>query len=290
METPTRAGPTGAAQATLPGGGATGLGPEQFATISELLQRITGIRLQEGKEELVRARLWKRLHALGLPDFSAYINLLQSKAGAEELVLMVDALSTNKTDFFRESPHFDFLGEQARALAGRPAPLRLWSAGCSSGEEPYSIAITLLQALPASAHKSIRILATDISTEVLGEARAGVYAAEDMADVPPTVRQKYFRVDRSTGAERYRVNDAVRSLISFANLNLMAAWPMRGPFDFIFCRNVMIYFDRPTQDHLVRRFGQLLAPGAFLLIGHSETLGGRSEEFVYRMPAVYQRR
>jgi chemotaxis protein methyltransferase CheR len=286
MGIPVQVGKRAAAEAGRWGLPAAGLTSKQFTTICELLHRTTGIRLQRGKEELVRARLWKRLHALGLADYAAYLDLVQSPAGAEELVCMVDALSTNKTGFFREPQHFDFLREQAR----HQSTFRLWSAGCSSGEEPYSIAIALRQAIGDAARSEVRILATDISTRVLRMAREGRYPAAELADLPSGIRDSSFTADTAAGGGSYRVAAAVRSLVHFARLNLIAPWPMHGPFDFIFCRNVMIYFDRPTQDHLVRQFGRLLAPGGFLLVGHSETLSGRSPDLVYRMPAVYQRR
>lgn len=268
---------------------AAGLTPAQFTAICQILYRITGIKLQPGKEELVKARLWRRLYTLGLRDYREYIDLIQGPAGAEELVAMVDALSTNKTSFFREPQHFEFLREQVRPRAPRLAPLRIWSAGCSTGEEPYSIAITLRQALPEAARRQVRILATDISTRVLRIARAGLYAGAELAELPREVRTSCFTVDPSAGPDRYRVAEEVRAMVQFARLNLMTPWPMRGPFDFIFCRNVMIYFDRPTQDQLVQGFGRLLAPGGHLLVGHSETLSGRAPDLQYRMPAVYQK-
>jgi chemotaxis protein methyltransferase CheR len=288
-EAPGQAGTTATDEAGQPRPLAAGLTPAQFTAICQILYRVTGIRLQPGKEELVKARLWRRLYTLGLDSYQEYIDLIQGPAGAEELVATVDALSTNKTSFFREPQHFEFLREQVASRAQRSAPLHIWSAGCSSGEEPYSIAITLRQALPEAARRQVRILATDISTRVLRIARAGLYAGAELNELPRDLRASCFTADPSAGPDRYRVAEAVRAMVQFARLNLMTPWPMRGPFDFIFCRNVMIYFDRPTQDHLVQEFGRLLVPGGHLLVGHSETLSGRAPDLQYRMPAVYQK-
>jgi chemotaxis protein methyltransferase CheR len=289
MGVPLRAGKLISGEPGRTGGLAADLTQQQFTTICDVLYRITGVKLNPGKEALVRARLGKRLYALGLSGYAEYLELIQNASGGEELARMVDALVTNKTSFFRESPHFDFLRERVRDLEHTRSTLRIWSAGCSTGEEPYSIAIALLQAIPDALRKDILVLATDVSTRALAEARAGFYTAEEVADMEATLRTRYFISDRSAGGERYRVVDEPRSMIRFAHLNLMEAWPMRGPFDFIFCRNVMIYFDRPTQDQLVQRFGQLLRAGGCLMIGHSETLSGRAAGFTYLMPAVYQK-
>jgi chemotaxis protein methyltransferase CheR len=201
----------------------------------------------------------------------------------------VDAISTNKTSFFRESAHFDYLRLHVLPeLLASGRPLRFWSAGCSSGEEPYSLAILLHEMASDLDRRDVRILATDISTAMLARARAGVYDTAALADLPDAALRRYFV--RAPGAtERHRVGPRVASVVRFARLNLIGEWPMRGPFDVIFCRNVMIYFDRPTQARLVRRFHELLAPHGQLLVGHSESLTSLEHRFRYVQPAVYAR-
>lgn len=256
-----------------------------FTRIATLLHEHAGIRLREGKEGLVRARLAKRLRALGLTDFDAYLAHVESERSRAEFTEMVDALTTNKTSFFREHAHFAVLRDDV--LPASPGPVRLWSAGCSSGEEAYTLAMVLHEALGTAAAAQARILATDISHRVLAVAKAGRYPAETLADVPPSLRQQYWRA--IDGDARYEAGPALRQVVQFGRLNLMAPWPMRGPFDAIFCRNVMIYFDKDTQQRLVERYRQLLRPGGYLFVGHSESLTGLAHQFRYVQPAVYAR-
>lgn len=263
------------------------LRPQDFAAIRELLYRVSGIDLNEGKEGLVQTRLARRLRELGLAGYREYLDHVLADGTGSELSVMVDLLTTNKTDFFREEAHFSFL--RSVVLPARPGPgmpLRIWSAGCSSGEEPYSIAILLREALPQAEADAARILGTDISERVLAVAREGVYTAAQLAGVEPALRRRYFSRE---GADAFRAAGPLRSMVRFARLNLMADWPMRGPFDVIFCRNVMIYFDRPTQERLVQRYWELLAPGGYLFTGHSESLNPLSHRFRYVQPAVYRR-
>jgi chemotaxis protein methyltransferase CheR len=256
---------------------------QHFREISGIVYDVAGIRLPEGKEGLVRSRLGKRLRARGLASYGDYLALVR-QPGGDELAEMVDALTTNKTDFFREPAHFDFLRQRVLPKLGN-GPLRLWSAGCSTGEEPYTLAMVLRDSLGDLARRDVKILATDISRRVLAHAKAGVYADGPMDGVPAEVRRRHFvRV-----ADGWEVAPALRALVTFAPLNLMGAWPMRGPFQAIFCRNVMIYFDRPTQQALVRRYYELLAPGGYLFVGHSESLSALDHAFTYVQPAVYQR-
>jgi len=266
----------------------------QFNEISEFVKGQCGINLHDGKKELVKARLGKRLRALGLPDFEAYMEHVRQDAAGDELVTMLDALSTNLTSFFRESDHFEYLARhvlpRAATKAGGAAPrLRLWSAGCSTGEEPYSLAITLAEHVANLGRWDARILATDLSTRVLARAREGVYDADRVAGLPSALVAKHFTALRDDGGRRYRVREGLRRLVTFARLNLVEEWPMRGPFDAIFCRNVMIYFDKPTQGRLVERFGNLLAPGGTLCIGHSESLAGVCHSLRYVQPTVYEK-
>lgn len=261
---------------------------EQFGTVSRLVRRFSGINLKEGKEALVRARLMKRIRALNLQSIEAYLNYLESEEGAGELECMIDVMTTNKTGFFREAEHFKFLREQILPEIDS-ARMRFWSAACSSGEEPFSLAISLRESLVDIDTRDCLILASDISRRMLEKARQAVYSAEKVANLPEAIRRKYF--DKIAGGigSNYRVKDSVRSLVRLGRLNLMEAWPMKGPFDVIFCRNTMIYFDRSTQQTLINRFWELLRTGGYLFVGHSEGLSGISHRFHYVRPATYRK-
>ena len=260
---------------------------KEFRRFSELVYRMCGINLTEGKEGLVRTRLAKRVQALGLSGFSEYLDLVERDVEGEEAVLMLDSISTNKTSFFREVQHFEYLRDRVLPpLLASGGPIRFWCAGCSSGEEPYTLSLLLHEMAPDVARRDVRILATDISTRVLAKAKEGIYDAATLADVPPALVKRYFTREDAAGT-RYRVADGVRSLVRFARLNLMEAWPMKGPFDVIFCRNVMIYFDKPTQERLIARYYDLLGPRGHFLVGHSESLTALSHRFHYVQPAVY---
>ncbi len=268
----------------------------QFGKIKTLVKSLCGISLGSGKKELVKARLNKRLRALGLADYDKYINLLRHDQTGNELTSMLDAISTNLTSFFREADHFDYLGQKvlkrmaADTAAGKtPNRLRIWSAGCSSGEEPYSIAITVCNSIPNLKAWDAAILATDLSTRVLNRAKEGVYTAERVKTVNPQLRSRCFNCIQSRPDRLYQVNETLRSLVHFSRLNLMGDWPMRGLFDAIFCRNVMIYFDKPTQGRLVERFWEILAPSGTLFIGHSESLTSLRHHFRYIQPTVYEK-
>jgi chemotaxis protein methyltransferase CheR len=266
----------------------------QFRQISELVRNQCGINLHEGKRELVKARLGKRLRELGLSGYDDYVEYVRRDASGDELVAMLDSISTNLTFFFRERGHFDFLAREVlpRIVAkgsARKRRLRIWSAGCSSGEEPYSIAILLHEEIPALASWDARILATDLSTRVLSIARTGVYDGERLRDVSPAMVARYFDCVQSTPPRHYRLKEPVRRIVTFSRLNLVGTWPMRGPFDAIFCRNVMIYFEKSTQAALVDRYWQLLAPGGVLFMGHSESLAGVKHRFEYVEPTVYRK-
>jgi chemotaxis protein methyltransferase CheR len=268
-----------------------GLTKKHSEKISRLVYKQCGIDLRSGKEALMTARLSKRLRALGLADFDDYVEYLESDPDGEELGAMVESLTTNKTSFFRESAHFDYLRQHVLpTLAGVGRGARIWCAGCSSGEEPYTLGVTLRESMSAADSERARVLATDISTGVLDRARRGIYASQDLRELPRSIVEKYFtRIAEGRNAD-LRVKDSVRSIIRFARLNLMDKWPMKGPFDAIFCRNVMIYFDKPTRQDLVRRFWGLLSDGGYLFVGHSESLAGMSHDFMYMQPAVYVRK
>ena len=264
----------------------------QFHQISRQVKELCGINLHVGKKELVKARLGKRLRVLGLCSYGEYIAHLQSDSTGDELTAMLDVISTNQTNFFREPDHFEYLANRilaSKADNGKPRRLRIWSAGCSSGEEPYSIAITVREALPNVQLWDVRILATDLSTRMLKQARRGAYTREHLETVPPLLRSKHFTTIKTDTERLHRVSAALRGMVHFSRLNLMDAWPMRGPFDVIFCRNVMIYFEKSMQARLVGQFRDLLAPGGTLFIGHSESLTGVRHQFQYVQPTVYEK-
>ena len=265
----------------------------EFEKISRLVYSHCGIHLHDGKKELVKARLSKRIREGNFKSFADYYDYVKTGEGTDEFIAMIDSLSTNLTSFFREDGHFRALSrivpELAREGARRGRPrIRLWSAGCSSGEEPYTMAITALEAAQGL-NAEIRILATDISTRVLKKAAQGVYPAERVKSVPPDLLRKYFQVGQGSWAGHYRVKRDVRDLVSFERFNLMDPPPPGDPFDVIFCRNVMIYFDKKTQEGLVNRFHGCLVRGGYLFIGHSESLTGLSHAFQYLEPSLYRK-
>jgi chemotaxis protein methyltransferase CheR len=270
------------AQATVP------LSRSQFSEICRLVNERCGICLQNGKESLVKSRLAKRLRHLGLTSFSQYLKYLDDDRSRQELGSMIDALTTNKTSFFREFQHFEFIRSKILPeLRVSHSPGTFWSAGCSTGEEPFSLAILLKEELPEADSKRCRILATDISQTVLERARAAVYAEEAIPNAYAALLAKHLIRTQSNPAPLYQISDRVRSMVRFAHLNLADRWPMQGPFDLILCRNVMIYFDQETRQKLVHRFWELVKPGGYLFVGHSESLLSSSIEFKYVEPAVY---
>ena len=258
--------------------GEFGFDGEDFQFIANTLYEDAGIHLPPTKANLVYSRLTKRLRKRGLESFRDYCSLVGSADGADERAQMIAALTTNVTRFFREPHHFDHLKTKVLAplvkeiRSGRR--LRIWSAGCSSGQEPYSIALTILSMIPEARGFDVRILATDINTHVLETARRGVYTAEEVSSVPLDLRRAWTE---PAGGGAMRLDEAARGLITFRPLNLVGAWPMRGPFDAVFCRNVVIYFDEKTQMRLLNRMTSLIRPGGFLYLGHSERLVGPSE-------------
>ncbi|MEZ5427213.1 MAG: protein-glutamate O-methyltransferase CheR [Pyrinomonadaceae bacterium] len=255
----------------------------QFERISRTVYDFCGIKLNQEKQNLVKSRLTKRLHALNLNNFDEYLDLVGRDR--EEFSVMIDSLTTNKTDFFREMAHFEFLRREILPdLMTKTRRLRIWSAACSSGEEPYSISMLLHESLPDIGRWDIKILATDISSEILGKAHRAEYDEHNLTGVSKALRQKYFS---PTTEGKYEIRPAARNMVRFARLNLMGDWKMKGPFDLIFCRNVMIYFDKPTQSRLVNRFYNLLAPDSHLFIGHSESLNGVTHPYRYIQPAIY---
>lgn len=261
-----------------------------FKRISDMVYKYCGINLHDGKMELVRARIAKRLRANGCNSASEYIDRVLADTSGEEFAVLIDAMSTNLTSFFRESDHFNHLtGKFLPPLIAkrRNRRIRCWSAGCSSGEEPYTLAMVLQETFKDKGTWDIKILATDISTQVLRAARRGIYSPERLKNVPVPMRGQYFEEVQSGGEKMFQVTNSLREMIAFNRLNLMEKWPFSGPFDFIFCRNVMIYFDKPTQERLVNRYYDCLEPGGLLFTGHSESLTGISHRFKYVEPTIY---
>jgi len=263
------------------------LNDKQFRTISDLVYRHCGINLKDGKEALVKARLMKRFRAIGMDSVGSYLELIESKAGDHELDQMIDAMTTNKTSFFREIEHFRYLRETVLPQFKEPR-MRFWSAACSSGEEPYSLAMLLREHLSDIDRRDVLILATDISRRMLEKGAKALYSEDTLKDLPSSYLQKYFVKSRNAACV-YQVADNVRTMVRLARLNLMDSWPMKGPFHVIFCRNVMIYFDRATQQQLINRFWELLEPGGYLFVGHSEGLSAITHKFKYLRPATYRK-
>jgi chemotaxis protein methyltransferase CheR len=255
------------------------LGDAEFEFIRHVIGQNAGIVLGPNKRQLVQGRLARRLRELGLQSYEEYCDHVRD-SGPEELVGLVNALTTNVTAFFRENHHFEALSSymmpEAMQRNQTSRRLRIWSAGCSSGEEPYCLAMTAREALPPSSRWDLKILATDIDSEMISTAQEGVYPLERVTSVPAARLRRYFRKGAGDLAGYVRVQPEIAALISFRTLNLLQAWPMRGPFDVIFCRNVMIYFDQPTREQLVRRMGELLVPGGYLCLGHSESIHGQT--------------
>jgi len=275
-----------------PDAGAEGsfhLSDRDFKQIVAIVRENTNIHLTDAKRNLVYGRLGRRLRTLGFQSFQDYCALLESPEGEAEREMMINAITTNLTGFFREQHHFDFL--ESKILAGlrdRPPPgrrLRVWSAGCSSGEEPYSIAMTLQASIPDVDRWDARILATDIDTNMVEHGAAGMYDLRRAGAIPDSYRRR-FTADRGDSVE---MSDDLRSLIAFKPLNLFDPWPMSGPFDVIFCRNVVIYFDKSDQRILFDRFANILAPGGWLFIGHSESLFRVSDRFKHLGRTIYRK-
>jgi chemotaxis protein methyltransferase CheR len=247
---------------------------EDFRVIAQTLHAAAGIALPDSKATLVYSRLAKRLRALGLESFRDYCALVTGSDGIDERQRMIVALTTNVTRFFREPHHFDHLREQVLPplldAARRGGQVRIWSAGCSNGQEAYSIALTILSLMPDAAEKNVRILATDIDTQMLAEGRAGVYSDQVVEPIPAEFRNRWFQRE----AEGWSVTEPLRRLVTFNELNLIGEWPMKRRFQAIFCRNVVIYFEESTQAQVFARFLPLMSPDARLYIGHSERVSG----------------
>ena len=262
-----------------------------FEDLAGMLHDDTGITLHEGKATLLYSRLAKRLRMLGLQGFAEYRQLVSAPEGKEERGRMVRALTTNVTRFFREPHHFDHLRETVLPpllkAAERGERVRIWSAACSSGQEPYSIALPILRLMPDVSRLDLKILATDIDATVLEEARAGRYSAESAAAIPADLRSRWFQ----RAEDGVQASETLRRKISFRELNLIGTWPMRLRFNAIFCRNVVIYFAEDTQANIWARFSPMLTAGGYLYIGHSERLSGPAAgDFVSDGITTYRRK
>jgi chemotaxis protein methyltransferase CheR len=264
-----------------------------LATIARIVYERSGICLGSGKGALVTARLQKRVRQGGFRSFCEYVRHVRDDASDAELTALVDAIATNHTSMFREPQHFEFLRDVVvPPIAGRPGSGRLifgWSAACATGEEACSIAMTLFESLGDDAAWRVRLLASDLSTKALATAEAGIYKDARVASLPALVQRKYF--ERGVGAQRgfVRVAPAIRRVIEFRRANLLEAAPPGPPFDFIFCRNVMIYFDQSAQQRVVQSLERRLAVGGYLFISHAESLNGISHSLKWVAPAVYRR-
>ena len=264
-----------------------------YKKISRLVYEQCGINLHDGKKELVKARLGKRLKEGNFKSFGDYYHYVTTDQGIEELISMIDSLSTNLTYFFREESHFYKLREILTQMLAPPARknrqaanLMIWSAGCSTGEEPYSLAMTVRDCSNGSS-PDVKIVATDISTKVLHAADNGVYHKEKLNNISTGVLKKYFQIGSGQWEGYYRIKKDIRDMIQFSRFNLMSIPPSSYRFDIIFCRNVMIYFDKETQSSLVNRFYNCLNKGGYFFIGHSESLTGLNHDFKYIEPSVY---
>ncbi|SKA37091.1 CheR family methyltransferase [Consotaella salsifontis] len=266
-----------------------------FTTIARLLYEDAGIALSPSKTTLVYSRLAKRLRALGLASFKDYCEYVAGSQGASERMTMLAALTTNVTHFFRENHHFEHLKTQLLPplLAGvkRGGKVRIWSAGCSNGHEPYSIAMTILSLMPDAADYDVKVLASDIDPNVVAFGRAGVYDAQTLEAVPAELRRRWFSPVRdAANGMSFEVSEEMREIVSFRELNLIGDWPMRGKFNAIFCRNVTIYFDQPTRERIWARFCDYLEPEGWFYMGHSERLTGpAAQQLTYAGTTAYRR-
>ena len=261
------------ADATEPA--AQALSEAGFFRIAEIALEEAGLAIPHGKIALVQSRISKRMRALGIADFDAYVGLVSNRANRDERRELVSVLTTNVSSFFREKHHFDLfakllLPSLADRLSRREGPVRIWSAGCSSGQEPFTIAMECLRLMPDAPERDLLILATDIDPAMLKRAASGRYSATEIAGVPEADRKRFFLSE--DGGSHFVASDEMQRLIRFRELNIHGEWPMRGRFDAIFCRNVVIYFDEAHQARLWPRFHAALSPGGLLFLGHSERI------------------
>lgn len=272
------------------------LSDQDFVKLSQFIHQQYGIHLTHAKKSLLEGRLRKRMKHCGIDSFSEYCNFLFTEEGMnEELVFMIDAVTTNKTDFFREPYHFEFLTKQAvpeltaHQVAHRKR-ITAWSAACSTGEEPYTLAMVLSEYASQRSGFDFSILATDISTKVLDIAQTAIYDEEKISPVPYALRKKYLLRSKDPNKKIVRIIPELRNRIAFRRFNLMdTRKPIADPLDVIFCRNVMIYFDIHTQENLIRRFHDMLTPGGYLFMGHAESINNLDVGLRFAAPTIYQK-
>ena len=264
-----------------------------FNRIRQLVSQHTGISLSEAKRDMVYSRLARRLREVGMQDFGSYCALIDSPAGETELLNFTNAITTNLTSFFREPHHFDYLQKtllpELLKKNAHTRRLRIWSAGCSTGEEPYSLAIAIREVVPETSDWDIKILATDLDSNVLAKGKSGIYDAERVSGLSKQRVKNWFLRGKGDKSNLVRVHPCLRDMITFNRLNLMNAWPIKEPFDFMFCRNVVIYFDKPTQSVLFDRYADLLVDDARLFLGHSETMFKVCDRFKLIGNTIYQK-
>jgi chemotaxis protein methyltransferase CheR len=263
----------------------------EFRQISQLVYDRFGLDLKQGKEALVAARLGKRLRQKGIKSFADYYRHVLDDSTGEALIELIDSLTTNHTSFMRERAHFEFLARAANEEFREIPTLEIWCAASSTGEEPYSIAMCLSDALSRTAEnrrRGFRILATDISTRVLAHAQRGIYPAERFKELPDAWRRSYLLRGEGECKGSFKIKPDLASHVEYQRLNLIEPFTHRRRFHVIFCRNVMMYFDKPTQQEIVRRLGQCLEPGGYLFVGHSESLTGVEHDLKYVRPATYR--
>jgi chemotaxis protein methyltransferase CheR len=253
------------------------LGDREFEFIRHVIAENAGIVLGPNKRQLVQGRLARRLRELNLTSYEAYCDHIR-ESGPEELVGLINALTTNVTSFYRENHHFEALASymlpEAFQRNRQSRRIRIWSAGCSSGEEPYCIAMICRELMPPGQKWDLKILATDIDSEMVATAQRGIYSLDRLATVPEERLRRHFLKGTGEHAGTAKVHPEVAQLVTFRTLNLMNPWPMSGQFDVVFCRNVMIYFDQPTRERLVSRFADIIVPDGYLCLGHSESIHG----------------
>ncbi len=264
-----------------------------FEKIRVFVKDETGIKLSEGKKNMVYGRLSRRLRQVGLSKFSEYFDLVSGNKDKDERGQFINAITTNLTSFFREEHHFDFLKNDVvpRLMAENAVSkkIRIWSAGCSTGEEPYSIAIALYESIPNIDKWDIKILATDLDTNVLAHGERGIYDIERISALSKTRKSTWFLKGKGGNSGSVKVDPRLQCLITFRQLNLMGAWPMKGLFDFMFCRNVVIYFDKDTQRVLFDRYANLLTPTSNLFMGHSESMHNVCDRFGLIGNTIYKK-
>ncbi len=265
------------------------LDDDEFDRFRKLIYELSGINLGTGKKQLLVTRLHKRIRELKLSSFADYRNYVLKDSSGNELTLMLNSISTNKTDFFRENGHFEYLKKEIFPQLQQQRTVRAWSAACSSGEEPYTLAMLFAENLANYASMDLKILATDLSTRVLDLAEAGLYQESIVAPIPSNYLKKYFTAESDRRGTSYRVSAELKRLVRFRRLNLMGDYPLNTQFDFIFCRNVMIYFDKPTQEKVVAKLVKFLKPGGHLFIGHSESLIGVETSLTYVQSSIYRK-